>query len=153
MGLSQYRKLMHAARSLGPGSADPEKDLSREDLVRLGVSGQEAEEILLRLSRRETLMRYLSSMERKGIILVTRISPEYPRRLWETLGDRAPLVLYCGGNPALFSRKAVSLVGSRELREKERPFLPLRAMKSPGRAWFIAPAAPEVPTHWATRVP
>ena len=122
MGLSQYRKLMHTARALGPGSADPEKDVSREDLVRLGCSSQEAEEIILRLSRRETLMRYLSSMERKGITLVTRISPEYPRQLWETLGDRAPLVLYCGGNPALFSRKAVSLVGSRELREKGKAF-------------------------------
>lgn len=122
LGLSQYRKLMHAARALGPGSADPERDVSREDLVRLGCSGQEAKEIILRLSRRETLMRYLSSLERKGITLVTRISPEYPRRLWNALGDRAPLVLYCGGNVELFSRKAVSLVGSRELREKGKAF-------------------------------
>lgn len=122
MGLSQYRKLMHAARSLGPGPADPEKDVSREDLVRLGCSGQEAEEIILRLSRRETLMRYLSALERKGITLVTRISPQYPRRLWDALGDKAPLVLYCAGNVELFSRKAVSLVGSRELREKGKAF-------------------------------
>lgn len=122
LGLSQYRKLMHAAQSLGPGGADPEQDVSREDLVRLGCTGQEAEDILLRLSRRESLMRYLSSLDARGITLVTRISPEYPRRLREAFGDRGPLVLYCAGNTELFSQPSIALVGSRELREKGKAF-------------------------------
>ncbi len=119
---SLYRKLFRAFAALGDGNRSPEAQVDRDALCRLGCSDWEAEEILYRLDQRDLLDAYLRNLWAKGIEIVTRISTDYPHKLRMTLGDRAPLVLYCGGNTNLFSTECISLVGSRQLREKGKAF-------------------------------
>ncbi|MDD6023054.1 MAG: DNA-processing protein DprA [Oscillospiraceae bacterium] len=117
-----YRKLFEAFRSLSPqtGNADGQVDIPT--LLELGAAQWEAEEILSRLERETLLEPFLRNLHDLGIQVVTRISPEYPRRLRETLGDRAPLILYCLGNTGLFAKECISLVGSRKLLPLGRDF-------------------------------
>lgn len=115
-----YRRLAHAASALKPET--PVGELTLEELLRLGCDRKEGENILWRLEQRDALRLYLSNLEEKGIFLTTRISPDYPAVLRKRLGERSPLVLYCAGNPELFGKKCVSLVGSRKLRERGRRF-------------------------------
>lgn len=117
-----YRKLLRAYQALEPQNSEPERQLEIQDLMAMGCNRDTAEEILYRLEQRETLYAYLRNLWLRGIQVVTRLSGDYPHRLRTTLGDRAPLVLFCAGNTALFSQSCVSLVGSRQLRDKGRHF-------------------------------
>lgn len=117
-----YQKMLQAFSVLGQEGVSPEEELSEAELKRLGCNPQEAREILSRLERRDTLLKYLKGLERRGIYPVTRISPQYPVRLRSTLGSHAPLVLWCCGNEQLFSERCISLVGSRQLRPEGARF-------------------------------
>ena len=120
MGIRTYRSLRKMLEVLGPG--DPEGDVTREALIRLGQTPAEAASIAEKLRQEYRLDRHLDTLSRLGISVATRISPEYPARLREALGDRTPMLLYWAGNPALFQTECVSLVGSRKLREPGRRF-------------------------------
>lgn len=119
---SLYRKLFRSFQALGEENPNSDAELDAQELRHLGCSPQEARDILYRLNQEKTLEQYLRNLDKKGIFVLTRISPDYPGRLREKLGDRAPLILYCAGNPKLFSTRCVSLVGSRQLREKGMAF-------------------------------
>jgi DNA protecting protein DprA len=54
----------------------------------------------------------------KGIKILKRGTPEYPKRLARLLGDKAPDILYVWGNTDLFNKPAVGFCGSREASEK-----------------------------------
>lgn len=118
---SLFRRLSVAVKELGQ-TPEPELELDEGELQRLGCTRQETDEILRRLTRRQLLQGYLQGLSRKGIRVITRISPEYPQRLRETLGDRAPLVLFCAGALSLMERQCMSLVGSRKLRPAGKNF-------------------------------
>lgn len=115
-----YRKLFRAYTALGTEQED--RDLQEQDLMRLGCNRETSKQILYRLEQQETLYSYLRNLRSHGIEVVTRLSPDYPQKLRKVLGDRAPLILYCSGNTALFSTRCISLVGSRNLREKGTVF-------------------------------
>ncbi len=99
---------------------DPLQELTQGMLLRAGLSEQEAGRVLALLSRGERLSAYLAAAQRQGMSLVTRISPGYPARLRAGLGDDAPPVLYCKGDPALLSRPALSVVGARHVSAEGR---------------------------------
>lgn len=120
MGRRTYRSLRKMLEALGAG--DPEEDVTAEELIRLGQTPAEAAAIVEKLRQEDRLDRHLDTLSRLGISVATRISPEYPARLREVLGDRAPMLLYWAGNPALFQAECISLVGSRKLREPGRRF-------------------------------
>lgn len=122
LGEGVYRKLHRAYAALGIEHRDMERNLEEIDLMRLGCNRETARQILYRLEQRETLFAYLRYLGSLGITVLTRLSPDYPHRLRQAMGDKAPLVLYCGGNIKLFSTRCISLVGSRKLREKGRAF-------------------------------
>lgn len=117
----RYRKLMRALEALGAGG-DGDAELTREELLRLGASVEDAKAILRRLEQTAALEQHLSLLWQKGITLLTRISPEYPRRLRDVLGDHAPMLLYCAGNLELFQTEGIALVGSRQLRQAGQDF-------------------------------
>ncbi len=119
---SLYRKLFRALEALGAANRAENAELDETELLRLGCSREEAAEILRRLEQRQLLGQYLMRLGQKGIGVTTRISPEYPIRLREILGDRAPLTLFYAGNAALFQEKCISLVGSRQLRKPGKIF-------------------------------
>ena len=112
---SLFRRLSLAVKEVGE-TRNRALELDAKELLRLGCTQQETDEILERLSHRELLRRYLQGLSKRGIRVITRISPEYPFRLREKLGDRAPLVLFCAGALSLVERECMSLVGSRKLR-------------------------------------
>lgn len=102
--------------ALGPGADDLDGDVTERELLRLGLSAETARELLCRLEQEPALKQRLEKLGEAGIVPITRISPEYPQKLRRTLGTKAPLALYCAGNPELFGRPCVALVGSRQMR-------------------------------------
>ncbi len=119
---SLYRKLFRALEALGPAEQTEDAELDDAELLRLGCKEDEVREMLQRLDQRQLLGQYLMKLGQKGIGVTTRISPEYPRRLREVLGDDAPLVLFYAGNAELLQKECISLVGSRRLRMVGKAF-------------------------------
>lgn len=122
LSAAQFHALAERARTLGSGGADPQRDLTARDLVRIGYGREEAEHIERLLARERALHAYLAAAERHGIFPLTRISSGYPSVLREQLGDRAPMVLFARGERALLGLPCVSIVGSRQPDERTRDF-------------------------------
>lgn len=57
----------------------------------------------------------LDSLLETGIVPITALDHEYPQRLRDRLGDAAPPVLYCAGDPALLEKDGIGVVGSRDV--------------------------------------
>ena len=92
--MAQFQELAKRARVLGPGGENPLRELTERDLERLGYSQEQCGRIVRLLSRETQLERYLRAAERNGIVPITRLSPRYPARLRQTLGQRCPAVLF-----------------------------------------------------------
>ena len=91
------------------------RDLTYEDLISIGCEHGGALRILQLLSEQDKLDRYLEGGRISGCYPVTRVSRQYPARLWDTLGPEAPGALWYQGDLSLLQMPAVSLVGSRDL--------------------------------------
>lgn len=102
----------------------PEQDrpLAIQDLACLGYSEQEAQRILLLLQREEVLQHYLQKLTARGIVPITCVSELYPHRLLDKLGEDAPAVLFALGDVSALQKKAIGLVGSRNLRSENATF-------------------------------
>lgn len=122
LGPAHYQEMKRMLETLGPGSDNPQGEVSAAELMRLGLGAEPAQQIIKRLGREQELERYLSSLQRLQVTALTRISPEYPKRLWQVLGENAPMLLFCAGNLELLDTECVSLVGSRKLRAPGRAF-------------------------------
>ena len=118
--VAQFRKLSRRVREAEKAPGDRELEVS--DLTRLGYARAEAEQILSLFSEEELLDRYLRKAERAGCIPLTPLSPGYPRRLWEALGDDAPACIWARGDLTLLQEPGIALVGSRDLHPKNREF-------------------------------
>ena len=101
---------------------DPERDLTEDDLLRLGYGHEMAVRIVSLLAEEERLDHYLARAKRAGCVPITRISEHYPVLLRQRLGLDAPAVLWARGDLNLLNAPAVSLVGSRDLRHENRKF-------------------------------
>jgi DNA protecting protein DprA len=60
----------------------------------------------------QALQHARTHLDRNGFV-VTLLYADYPRRIRALLGDSAPPILYCRGNPGLFSRPGISIIGTR----------------------------------------
>ena len=120
--MPQFQELAKRARALGPGGENPLRELTARDLERLGYAPEQCGRIVRLLSRETQLERYLRAAERNGIVPITRLSPRYPARLRQTLGQRCPAVLFARGDETPLSMRCISVVGSRELTEGGRAF-------------------------------
>ena len=101
---------------------DPERDLTEDDLLRLGYGHEMAVRIVSLLAEEKRLDIYLARAKRAGCVPITRISEHYPVLLRQRLGLDAPAVLWARGDLRLLSAPAVALVGSRDLRHENREF-------------------------------
>ncbi len=90
----------------------PEKGLAQPlDLGRSRVIDQARVDALL---ARSTAMAFeLDRLAQSGITVLSALDGNYPDRLRRRLGDAAPPLLYVAGDPALFTREALAIVGSR----------------------------------------
>lgn len=112
--LAQYRKLGELVRQHGV-PADPERDLTADDLMALGLGTAETERILALLGREALLAHSLAAWKRQKITVYTVKSPEYPKKLLKKLGEDAPPVLFLRGDVSLLNREGIALVGARDL--------------------------------------
>lgn len=117
---AQLRKL---ARRVRDAEAAPEdRELEVRDLRALGYGEADAERIVSLLSEEALLDRYLSRAAKFGCVPLTRLTPGYPRRILDALGDEAPGCIWARGDLSLLQRPGVALVGSRDLRPKNQAF-------------------------------
>lgn len=120
MTTAQLRHLATRVRNMErPAGDDPVRE---EDLIALGYSREEAKRILSLLSDEAVLSWYLTQASRKDCVPITRVSSDYPERLRQTLGIDCPGCLWTKGNIDLLTKPAVSLVGSRDLRQENLAF-------------------------------
>lgn len=103
-------------------SPGEDRDLTVEDLLKLGYGRELAGRIWELLEEEMVLDHYLSRGRRAGCTPVTRVSPGYPAILRHRLGLEAPGCLWAKGEISLLDTPTISLVGSRELREENRLF-------------------------------
>ena len=118
--VAQFRKLARLVRSGDKDIAERELELS--DLTKLGCGKEEAQRILSLLGEEERLDRYLEKGAKYGCIPLTPLSPGYPRRLLNALGDDAPACLWARGDLSLLGKPGISLVGSRDLHPDNEAF-------------------------------
>ncbi len=117
---AQFRTLASRAQLL-EGSLE-DRDLTEEDLVKLGYSRAMAHRIVSLLEETELLDYYVSRGARLGCVPVTRVSEAYPLILRQRLGLDSPGCLWAKGDLSILHTPAISLVGSRELLPENREF-------------------------------
>ena len=88
MTVAQLRRLANRARSMERPTGD--EPVRESDLVAIGCGKEEASRILSLLSDEDILSWYLTQAARKDCVPITRVSPDYPNRLRETLGIDCP---------------------------------------------------------------
>ena len=118
--VAQFRKLARRVRESEKAPGDRELELS--DLTALGYDAEDGRRILRLLDEEALLARYLAKADRYGCVPLTRLTPGYPRRILEALGDDAPGCIWARGDLSLLERPGIALVGSRELRPENRRF-------------------------------
>ena len=99
-----------------------ERELMVSDLTALGYRSDMARRILALLNEEDLLDHYLTRGARQGCVPITRVSREYPVILRQRLGLDSPGCLWAKGDVSILNTPAISLVGSRDLREDNRKF-------------------------------
>lgn len=117
---AQLRILADRARLMV--HAEPERDMRKEDLTRIGYSGEFAQRILALLSEEELLEHYLWKGKKAGCLPVTRVSEGYPEVLKRRLGTESPACLWAKGDASILNMPKIALVGSREIRQENKAF-------------------------------
>ncbi len=117
---AQFRRLWQRWEQLD--FRDASREIRPEDFVSIGYGRDAARHIFALLQEEELLHRYLSRAESQGIRPITRATEAYPLLLRRRLGADAPGVLWARGDFSVLGAPAVSLVGSRELRQANRMF-------------------------------
>lgn len=120
LSTAQMRTL--SQRMKGFQMDDPDRDLTAQDLTKLGYGMDMAQRIVTLLDEEELLLHYLRKAGKAGCVPIPRISPLYPKILRERLGDEAPGCLWTKGNLDILSEPLISLVGSRDLNPKNMEF-------------------------------
>ena len=112
LSMAQLRLLSQRAAAAERTVED--RDLCEEDLIAMGYGMETARRIVRLLGDEDLLEHTLRRGEKLGCRPVSRVNPAYPVILRRRLGLDSPGCLWVKGDPAILSRPAVSLVGSRE---------------------------------------
>lgn len=99
-----------------------DRELALADLTAMGYGREMGEKILLLLGDGPVLKRYIARAKQTNCIPVTRVSPGYPGLLRQRLDLDSPGVLWAKGDLSLLERRAVALVGSRDIRRENGEF-------------------------------
>lgn len=128
LGVPQRKPLTPAAmrrlkRKLQEYPADdPHRQMVPSDLTRIGYSPEQAAHILRLLSEEDLLLDYLYPAVKQGISVLTWVTQGYPYRVLHTLKAESPGTLWAKGDLSVLGSECVGLVGSRDLRPKNREF-------------------------------
>ena len=115
--LTEYNKL---ARYLADAGNEPADLLTRgwEDSLAEWQSGFETKRMGSLLERGFLLSQAVNNWQERAIWVVSRADDEYPQRLKERLGAKAPTVLYGCGSSELLENGGLAVVGSRNTSEE-----------------------------------
>lgn len=91
------------------------ESLLEEGLVRATLTPPQVEALP---KSRDRVERHWEELAKNNVRAITILDPAYPTLLKHTLGDGAPVLLFCVGNTDLFQRPAAGFCGSREATEK-----------------------------------
>ena len=116
----QFWELMERSENLK--SRDLSRDLDVKDLMSIGYTPKFAQHIITLLRDEELLAWYLTRARKQGIAPITRATGSYPAIVRQRLGKDSPGCLWARGDLSLLGKKAVALVGSRELNDRNRVF-------------------------------
>ena len=117
---AQLRTL--ADRSWKLDIRDADREMNADDLIALGYGREIAQRILNLLSQGNLLEEYLRIARHKGCYPITRVSEGYPLIVRKRLGLDSPGVLWAKGDAEILNKPKISLVGSRDIRPKNREF-------------------------------
>lgn len=120
LSAAQLRSLSDRVRIMERPTEDRELEFS--DLIALGYRVEMAKRILELLDREEQLDHYLNRGRKLGCMPLTRVSPGYPTCVRKRIGLEAPGCLWAKGDLSLLEAPKVSLVGSRDILERNRKF-------------------------------
>lgn len=115
LSLSQLHELSKRVRAVGFDGGDASRELTENDLARLGYPPSQAARIVRLLSREALLDAYLAAGARVDVSVLTWFDARFPERLRERLGAQCPPVLFCKGELALLQSRCVAVVGSRKI--------------------------------------
>lgn len=118
--VAQFRELMDRWDRID--YRDISRDMDVYDFVSIGYSPKFARHIIDLLQDEELLGWYMIQAGKHDCVPVTRATEAYPLILRKRLGADSPGVLWAKGDLSLLETPAISLVGSRELREENRAF-------------------------------
>ena len=119
-------QLRELARRMGEQETVPAgRELTWQDVAALGYGREFSQRVVSLLEENDLLQEYLETGRRAGCVPVTRVSPCYPPVLRRRLGLDSPGCLWMKGDPDILDYPAISLVGSRELREENGEFAAL----------------------------
>lgn len=118
--VAQFRELTARVGEMKFRNAS--RDVEAADLIALGYSPRFAGHIVALLQDEALLDWYMAQARKQGCVPITRASERYPRIVRKRLGADSPGVLWARGDLSLLDTPAISLVGSRELREENRTF-------------------------------
>jgi predicted Rossmann fold nucleotide-binding protein DprA/Smf involved in DNA uptake len=80
------------------------------------------DQILSLLARGNAMAISLQKWQNCGIWIITRADAEYPARLKQRLGQKAPPILYGAGNKKILNTKGVAIIGSRDASSDDLDF-------------------------------
>ncbi|MBX7132230.1 MAG: DNA-processing protein DprA [Fimbriimonadaceae bacterium] len=108
VGIKVWRLL---APEIGDGC---EAEELREFAVN-ALSPADASAVVARLDALDSFAEALEKLESTGIQAVSSFDENYPARLTERLGTKAPPLLFAGGNLELLQKACIGVVGSRDV--------------------------------------
>ena len=118
--VSQFRAL--ASRMRETVAPEHDRELTENDLLSLGYSGEMATRIVKLLSEQQLLEYYLSKGRRYHCTPLTRAGEGYPLSVRKRVGDDSPGSLWAKGDISLLATPMLSLVGSRDLCAENKAF-------------------------------
>ena len=133
--VAQFRKLARLVRA-GEKSPD-DRDLEPGDLMALGYGKEESRRIVELFAGEALLDRYLQKARRAGCVPLTWLTPGYPQRLLEALGDDAPACLWARGDLSILDRDGIALVGSRDLNPENQRFAHQAGQEASGQGLVL----------------
>ena len=118
--VAQFRELTKRVR--GMDAPTQERELEKEDLLKLGCNDAFSERVLHLLSQEDQALWYLEKGRKHHCYPILRMEDHYPKGVRNCLGLDAPACIWGKGNMEILNNPMIALVGSRDLNTENQSF-------------------------------